>query len=202
VDLGHARFRQASTDADLIRIIRRGIPGTPMPPTTYTEFQAKTLVAYLRSMSVDAARSAGPAGDPSRGKALFEGKGECTSCHRVKGAGSRTGPDLSEIGALRRGIELERSISDPNPDVLPPNRSFRGVTRDGTVITGRLLNQDSFSIQVLDSRERLVSVSKTNLREYRILTNSTMPSYRDKMTSQELADLVSYLATLKGAAIP
>src|SRR5579884_3668905 len=54
VDFGHGRFRQASTDDDLMRIIRRGLPGTPMPPTTYTDSQLKTLVAYLRSMAADA----------------------------------------------------------------------------------------------------------------------------------------------------
>ena len=47
IDLGHGRFRQAATDEDLIRIIRRGIPGTPMPPTTYSDFQLRTIVAYF-----------------------------------------------------------------------------------------------------------------------------------------------------------
>ena len=198
VDLGHGRFRRVSSDEDLMQIIRRGIPGTPMPPTTYTEFQVKTLVAYLRSMAVDSSSSTGN-GDPARGKSLFEGKAQCGTCHRVKGVGSRLGPDLTEIGTLRRTVELQRSIVDTNSEVSAANRSFRGVTKEGSVITGRFLGQDTFSLQVLDSNEHLLSLSKSNLREFNILTNSSMPAYRDKLTYQEVADLVSYLASLKGA---
>src|SRR5262249_19036533 len=131
-------------------------------------------------------------------KSVFEGKGQCSTCHRVQGQGSRLGPDLTEIGAVRRLSELQRSINGPGPDVSPSNRGFRGVARDGTVITGRFLNQDSFSFQVLDSKERLVNLPKSTLREYQILTTSPMPSYRDKLSSEELADLVSYLTSLKG----
>ena len=44
-----------------------------------------------------------PAGDPARGKAIYEGKGDCASCHRINGVGSRLGPDLSDIGVPRGG---------------------------------------------------------------------------------------------------
>ena len=100
---------------------------------------------------------------------------------------------------MRRVVELERSITGSNSEVSAANRSFRGVTRDGTVITGRLLNQDTFSAQILDSRERLVSLTKSDLREYQIITTSSMPPYQDKLTYQEMADLISYLVSLKGA---
>jgi hypothetical protein len=96
---------------------------------------------------------------------------------------------------------LQHSLEGTDADVSPANRGFRGVGRDGTVITGRFLNQDSFFVQVLDSREHLLSLPKSNLREYQILTNSPMPSYRDKLNSQEMADLISYLTSLKGAGI-
>jgi mono/diheme cytochrome c family protein len=36
------------------------------------------------------------------------------------------------------------------------------------------------------------------LREYTVVTTSTMPSYKDKLSAQEMADLVAYLLTLKG----
>ena len=72
------------------------------------------------------------------------------------------------------------------------------MTRRGATITGKLLNQDSFSLQLLDASGRLVSVAKADLREYALLKTSPMPSYRDKLTGQELADVVSYLASLRG----
>src|SRR6266516_740756 len=199
-DIGHGKFRRATSDEELVRIIRNGIPDTAMAAANnISEPNAATIVAYLRSMAAPPATSAAlPPGDPTRGKTIFEGKGGCTSCHRVGDNGSRTGPDLSQIGGARRGVEIQRSILEPDAEVLPANRSFRLVARDGGTVTGRLLNQDSFTIQLLDSKEQLRSFSKSNLREYAFVNNSPMPSYRDKLSSQELADVVSYLASLKG----
>ncbi len=58
--------------------------------------------------------------------------------------------------------------------------------------------QSAFTVQLLDSKEQLRSFSKTDLRDYSVITNSGMPSYKDKLSTQELADVVSYLASLKG----
>ena len=99
---------------------------------------------------------------------------------------------------MRRASELERAIVEPNAEIRQENRPVRAVTRGGATITGTLLNQDSFSLQVIDANERLVSVAKSDLREYALLKTSPMPSYRDKLTSQELADVVGYLASLRG----
>jgi putative heme-binding domain-containing protein len=198
VDLGHGKFRRASSDADLIRIIQKGIEGTGMPPNNFNDFQAGIIVAYLRDMAEPASRSALPAGDAAAGKTVFEGKGGCLACHRVKGNGARLGPELTDIGSLRRALELERSILDPDAEVLPQNRFFRVVAKDGTTTTGRLLNQDAFTVQLFDARERLLSFSKSNLKEYTFIDKSPMPSYQGKLSPKELADLVSYLASLKG----
>jgi cytochrome c oxidase cbb3-type subunit 3 len=198
VDLGHGKFRRASSDEDLMKIILKGIEGTAMPPNNFTNFQASTIVAYLRDLAESSSRSALPAGDAAQGKAIFEGKGGCLACHRVKGNGSRLGPELTDIGALRRAVELERSIVDPDAEVLPQNRYFRVVTKDGTTITGRLLNQDAFTVQLFDPNERLLSFSKSDLKEFVFVVKSAMPSYQGKLSPKELADLVSYLVSLKG----
>jgi cytochrome c oxidase cbb3-type subunit III len=202
VDLGRGIFKRAASDADLVEIIRKGVPGTPMPPGNYSEFQATTMVAYLRSMATDIIRADALAGDPERGKVWYETKSDCASCHRVKGVGSRLGPDLTEIGAVRRMAELEKSLLDPDAEVLPANRSFQAVTKDGTTINGTLLNQDTFTLQVLDAKDRLLNLEKSELRDRGFLAKSPMPSYRDKLNPQELADLVRYLSTLKGTAAP
>jgi putative heme-binding domain-containing protein len=195
IDFSRGQYRRSYSDAELNDIIRKGIPGTPMPPTNMSEVQAARIVSYLRSLSA-ALRSDPVAGDPVRGRSVFEGKGACSTCHAVEGRGSRVGPDLSTIGSLRRSAELEASIVEPAAEVLPQNRSFRVTTRDGRTVTGRLLNQDTFTVQLLDSEERLQSFEKSALREY-AFTDTTMPSYRGKLTAQELADLVSYLASLR-----
>jgi putative heme-binding domain-containing protein len=201
VDLGRGQFRRASSDEDLVGIIMKGIPNTGMPPNNLSAVNAGNIVAYLRSLAAEK-RSTTVAGDPVRGKAIFEGKGNCGSCHRVQGTGSRTGPDLTNIGGLRRAVELERSIVDPGAAVLPSHRSFRVVTRDGVATTGRLLNHDLFTVQLLDAKERLVSFQKSSLREYAFVDGTSMPSYRDNLGTEELADLVSYLVSLKGQVRP
>lgn len=195
VDLGRGQFKRASTDAELIQIIRNGIPNTPMPASNFSEAQAAQVVAYLRSVAASK-RSGSVTGDAVRGRAIFEGKGTCTSCHRVNGAGSRVGPDLSAIGQGRRAIEIEQSILDPQADVLPANRSYRVVDKAGVVTTGRLLNHDSFTIQMLDGKEQLRSFQKANLKEFGFAP-TPMPSFRNTLTPQEVADVVSYLVSLK-----
>jgi cytochrome c oxidase cbb3-type subunit III len=147
------------------------------------------------------------AGDAQRGKILFEGKGQCTTCHRVNGNGGRMGPDLSEVGSPRRNPRtdtsiplaksLERSILEPDAEVLPENRFVRIVTKDGKTSTGRLLNQDNFTVQLRDAQDKLRSFVKSDLREVTVITKSQMPSYNGKLSDDEVADLVAYLSTLK-----
>jgi putative heme-binding domain-containing protein len=201
IDLGHGKFRRAKSDDDIAAIIRSGIPGTAMPPNNFTDFAALTIVAYLRSMAAATATTTS-GGNPARGKTIYDGKGNCASCHRIRGTGARIGPDLSEIGNLRLAGELERSVVDPDAEILAQNRHFRAVTKDGATIIGTLLNEDKYSVQLLDSNGRLVSLQRANLRESAFVEKSPMPSYKDKLTQQELSDLVSYLGSLKGVEIP
>ena len=199
VDLGHGKFKRASSYDNLVEIVSAGVPGTAMPAFSkeLSDIEMRTIVAYFRFMAANAYSTSAP-GDPVRGKAIFEGKGECLNCHSVKNKGSRLGPDLAEIGAVRRMIELERSLLEPNAEILLQNRMVRLVTRDGVTITGRLLNQDTFTVQLIDSKERLHSLQKSSLNEYAFIDKSPMPTYRDKLNPPELADLVSYLVSLKG----
>ena len=193
VDLGHGKFRRASTDDDLRNIIINGIPGTGMPPASIAPAQAMNIVAYLRSLAPVAP---GNSGDTTHGQTLFATKG-CTSCHRILGTGSRTGPDLSEIGSYRRPAELETSLTDPSAEILAENRTFKATTKDGTAITGRVINEDAFTLEILDSHERLLSLNRADLRDAAFSPTSSMPSYKTRLTPQELADLVTYLSSLK-----
>ncbi|PYS10065.1 MAG: hypothetical protein DMG15_22000 [Acidobacteria bacterium] len=163
VDLGHGKFKRASSYDNVIEIIRDGVPRTAMPAFSkeLSELEMRAIIAYLRFMAATAYSTSAP-GDPVRGKAIFESKGACLNCHRVKDKGSRLGPDLTEIGAVRRMIELERSLLEPNAEILLQNRLVR------------------------------------SLNEYAFIDKSPMPTYRDKLNPPELADLVSYLVSLKG----
>ena len=196
VNFSAGRYRRAASDDDIVRIIVGGIPGTPMPPSNFSDGQAGTIVAYLRSMSTEGETQS--RGDAVRGRSLFEAKGQCQTCHSVAGRGSRTGPSLTEIGAVRRAVEIERSILDPDQEIRSENRTIRIVMRDGSTLTGRLFNQDTFSLQLLDEKEHLRSIDKANTRDVTLLRTSPMPSYRDRLSADEVADIVSYLRSLRG----
>ncbi|HEX3645509.1 MAG TPA: c-type cytochrome [Vicinamibacterales bacterium] len=197
VDLKSGRFRNAVTDQDLTRVITTGIQGTGMQAFKFDPSEITGIIAYLRNMtSFD--RGSVKAGDAGRGRAVVEGKGGCTRCHRVEAQGSRVAPDLSDIGAARSAGSLLRSLTDPSSQMMPINRPVRAVTRDGKVVNGRRLNEDTYTVQLLDDQERLISLVKSDLREYTILTASPMPSYRSTLSTDELADVVAYLLSLKG----
>jgi putative heme-binding domain-containing protein len=168
-----------------------------MPPGRFGTGELAALVAYIRAMREFDTRPI--RGDAARGRVLFEEKGNCMNCHRVNGRGSRVAPDLSDIGAIRAPEALERSLIDPTSTMLPVNRFVRAVTRDGKVISGRRLNEDTYTVQLIDSDERLLSFVKTELREFTVLKNSAMPSYKDKLAPAELDDVVAYLRSLKGS---
>jgi putative heme-binding domain-containing protein len=197
VNLRGGQFRRAATDSDLNRLIQTGIPGTAMPPGRFTTGELAGLVAYIRSMREFDRQPM--RGDPARGRILFEEKGNCMTCHRVNGRGSRVGPDLSDVGAIRAPDAIGRSLIDPTSSMSPLNRYVRAVTRDGKVISGRRLNEDTYTVQLITTEERLVSLVKGELREFTVLKTSPMPSYKDRLTPAELDDVVAYLRTLKGS---
>ena len=200
VDLAHGQFRRASTDDELGAIIRRGIPGTAMPPGSYSTVQAARIVAYLRWLAASG-QTAVATGDPVRGRAVFEGKGQCLTCHQVRGTGSQLGPDLTDIGRLRRAAELERALVDPEKEVQPQNRMVRVVTKDGAAVTGRLMHHDTFTVLLMDAGEHLRTFSKPDVRDVTIIKTSTKTSYRGRLTPQEIADVVGYLVSLNGSRV-
>jgi putative heme-binding domain-containing protein len=168
-----------------------------MPGRRLDAAETTGIIAYVRNMR-DFNSSSVTLGDRPRGQALFEGKGQCTTCHRANGKGSRVAPDLSDVGTSRAASSLQQSVIDPSSLMIPIDRPVRIVTKDGKTITGRRLNEDTYTIQLIDAQEHLLSLLKSDVREYTILKTSSMPSYKDQLNAQELADLVAYLVTLKG----
>ena len=196
VNLRSNRFRHATTDDELIIVITGGIAGTGMPANSLEGPDQTAIVAFLRNMNARLGAAAA-LGDPGRGKVLFEGKGGCPACHRVNNSGSRTGPDLSDIGLSRSAQFLLQKLRDPQALVMPVNRTVRATTRDGRVIIGRRLNEDTWSVQLIDSHENLVGLQKAELKEWVMLKSSPMPAYGTVFSDAEIADLAGYLLSLK-----
>ena len=175
--------------------IREGNPDAGMPAFALDPSELDQLVAYLRA-GFDPSGVVVDVGDAQKGRLLFEGKGGCTDCHRVNGSGPRAAPDLSDIGAIRTPAALQRKLLDPTNAMLPINRPIEAVTRDGRTIRGRRLNEDTYTVQVIDQDERLISLLKDDLVFYEVERASAMP--KPPLTNDELADVVGYLLKLRG----
>jgi putative heme-binding domain-containing protein len=196
VDFRSGQIRRAGSDRELRALISNGIPGTGMLAFDLDPSEMTGIIAYLRNMNYEA--DAVTIGDAARGRVVFEGIGDCYRCHRVKDRGPRIAPELTNIGRTRPPSALRRSLIDPTGTMQPINRPVELLTADGTRVTGRRLNEDTYTVQLIDDQERLRSFDKAELREFNVLTESTMPSYQDELSAEELADLLAYLVSLKG----
>ena len=193
VALMSGRFQRASTDEELVKIIISGIAGTAMPANNYSDLEAGMIVAFLRGTAAGDSVTV-MAGDSARGRALFDGKGKCATSTTTRQTWRRACPTSD----CWRPLELEQSILEPSASLSPSFRFVRLVTKTGTVVTGRLLNQSTFSVQVLVDGTRLRAFDRANLREFAVLKTSSMPSARGVLDTQEVADVVTYLTTLRG----
>jgi putative heme-binding domain-containing protein len=185
------------TDDQVFRTIRAGVPGTIMPPSSAPDEDVQALVAYLKSIGA-AARAApeSSAGSADHGQQIF--RSACASCHRVNQRGGRLGPDLSRIAETRSRVELGRAVREPDAAIAPAFKSVTIVSRDGAEIRGVRKGEDAFSIQVMDTRERLQGYLKADLREVRYGEGSLMPAFGpDRLSDGDLDDLLRFLGTLR-----
>ena len=188
----------APNDLALVGVIVGGIQGTEMPGAwQLTQREAMQVAAYVRSLGrVPVVQLPGNA---ARGKALYQSKGGCATCHIVSGAGASFGPELSEIGAKRNAEYLRESLVKPDAAVPEGFLMVSATTRDGKTVRGIRVAEDSFTIQLRDAAGRFHSFRKSELvnlkKEFK---QSPMPSYESTFSAAELDDMVAYLASLRG----
>ena len=193
VNLAQGRFITAETDDDLRQVILEGSGEGRMPAFALDPKELNGVIAFIRT-GFDPGGNEVRIGNPDRGKILFSGSAKCSSCHRVDGVGPRVAPDLSDIGIRRTAAALQRSLKDPITALMPIDRAVKLITRDEEVIEGRRLNEDTFSVQLIDSNERLRSIPKEYLISYEI---SQIPTHNPTdLNDDELADLIAYLLAL------
>jgi putative heme-binding domain-containing protein len=188
-----------ATDDRLFETVRKGVPGTEMPASNALDDEIWKLLAYLRSLGTPAG-SPGPIGSADNGARVF--KVNCSGCHSVNGVGGRLGPDLSRIGAARSRAALTREIRTPSEYIREGYEPVTLVMRTGERIRGVRKNEDSFSIQIMDTRERIQGYLKEDLREVINEPRSLMTDYPpERLNDRDLNDLVTYLGTLRGDAL-
>jgi putative heme-binding domain-containing protein len=172
------------------------VPSSSLPPPSASGEQAASTARPAVPPPAAVQEPPLSAEEKAKGEKLIQANG-CLTCHRLGDTGSFLGPFLDGVGAHRSTEQLHAALVSPKKDVLPEDRTVRLVTKDGKTVTGRLLNQDGFSVQFIEASGQLRSMARASLREYTIVTANPMPSYADKLSAQELADLVRYLSSLK-----
>jgi putative heme-binding domain-containing protein len=188
-------WASGTSDDRVFRAIQTGVDGSIMPSSAAPDTEIWAIVAYVKSIST-VPEFDNDRGDAVRGEAIFSET--CTRCHSVNGTGGRLGPDLSRIAAIRTRDMLIRSIRDPSASVAAGFRAVTLVTRDGERFRGVTKGEDAFSIQILDTRERLQGYVKADLQELVREDRSLMRQFGpDLLGDAELDDLLQYLSTLR-----
>ena len=196
-DLTTGTFANASTDQGLFEVIRDGIPGTTMVGVSWAPDETIwQVVAYVDSLGINPADYV-LTGDVENGRRLFSGKGDCASCHMVDGSGGRLGPDLSTVGNRRTPDELKTDLVDPDEDVSPRWWTMKVTRADGSIVEGLRMNEDTFTVRIMDAGENLWHFSKSELRASERVETSTMPSAADVLSASDVDDLVAYLFSLR-----
>jgi len=209
-DLTRAQKRHGNSDADLFRTINEGVPGTAMPPNGatqqgvgMTDEEIWQVITYIRSMQVKA--PAQPLGNATHGKELFYGSAACSTCHMIQGKGGRLGPDLSTTGSARSTDYLVESVRNPSKrlaqgvseamkEFSQEYETVRVETADGQKFVGVVLNEDQFTLQMMDTRETLHLFEKDRLKLVEKTRESLMPAYDSKaLGDKDLQDILAYL---------
>jgi cytochrome c oxidase cbb3-type subunit 3 len=208
-DLARTPKKHGDSDQEIFTIISNGVPGTAMPPNGatqqgvgMTEEELWQVITYIRSVEHKPVEMTG---DSKRGRELFFGSAACSTCHMFKGQGGRLGPDLTASGTARSLDYLIDSIRYPSrrlaqglgeamKEFTEEYETVSVVTDDGTRLQGTLLNEDSFTIQFLDTREQVHSFDKSSLKSCGKSRQSLMPAYDGKtLPEKDLNDILTFL---------
>ncbi len=209
-DLTSGRWTHGSSDADIFRTITQGVPGTQMPANGFDDLETWAIIAYLRSLAPSEHEIT--SGDTQKGEKLFNGGAGCGTCHMVKGRGGLLGPDLTRVGASRSINYLIESIREPDKELsdgmLDPNNHYglplvydtvTIVLKNGEKVIGIAKNEDTFSVQLLDTSQQLRLFSKSEVKDVVHERKSLMPAYPEQIISPtDLQDLLAYLESLRG----
>jgi putative heme-binding domain-containing protein len=212
-DLTRAVKKHTHSDAEMFQVISNGIPGTAMPANGtngqgvgMTDEEIWQIITYIRSQEVKA--PAKPGGNAAHGKDLFYGDANCSLCHMIGGKGGRLGPELTAVGGSRTRAAIIDSVRDPSrrlawglteatKEFPHEYETFTVVKAEGKEIKGVTLNEDSFSVQIMDTSEQIHLLEKDKLRSFQKSRESAMPKYAvDLLSDKDLEDIVAYLTSV------
>ena len=178
-------------DQTLLSSIKNGVPGTSMPNFPMANDKVAQTAAFVRSLTAPAIAAQVP-GDAARGRELFFGTGNCSTCHMIMGRGGHPGPDLSNIAAERTVHQIRESVTKPSERIADGFRGITLVMKSGQTLKGLAKNYNNYSVQLLDTEGKLHLLNRTDVASLQLQDASIMPPVSN---ATDAADLVAFLAT-------
>ncbi|MES2791668.1 MAG: HEAT repeat domain-containing protein, partial [Planctomycetota bacterium] len=146
----------------------------------------------------------GPAGDVTRGKAVFA-KANCIKCHQFLKEGEGIGPDLTTLRRRFQKKEILESVLFPSQVMSDQYRTVTITTTEGLVYNGMPIPTPGNTRQIvlLLSDATKVVIQKDKIEEQAPAKVSVMPEGLFKtLTEQEIADLFAFLETSRSNPEP
>jgi len=180
-------------DRNVADLIKNGLPDSGMPAFPLPQQDLEALAAFVSGLRAPAFEHP-PAGNAAAGESFFFGKGNCASCHLVKGRGGVLGPDLSNLGRETRLARIELAMRDPGALGAPGYKLVSVRLRSGQIIRGLAKNESNYDLQLLDLDGKLHLLSREQIDEEIADPKGLMPPVT--ATSAEQRDLLAFLSRL------
>jgi putative heme-binding domain-containing protein len=208
-------LRGELNDNQILEVIRNGAPGTVMPAWKgkLAEDDILKIGAFLHSLRGTAIDNP-LAGNVAHGEEIFWGKGQCGSCHMLGGRGALKGPDLTNVAAEYKSNLIVDALTKPNHRVygdggvhlraLPAMDTYDAVhvtLNNGRSVDGVLLNQDSYSLQLMGDDNQLHLLDRAQVKAVASKPPLMPTDYDKRLTKDEFTDLMAFL-TRQGRKAP
>jgi putative heme-binding domain-containing protein len=190
--IGRGSAAKSKSDPELVRILRDGLPEKGMPPfNSLGGLRLRSVVHYLRFLQAKN-ESQPVAGNPEHGRQLFFGQGECANCHAVHGDGHFLSTDLSDFALDHEPSDIRAAIINPKEEA-PVHTLAHVMTNTGQEFAGIIRNESNSSLQLQNADGQFYLLMKSALRSVKRSAAPAMPDYRNRLSTAEIDDLVSYI---------
>ena len=180
-------------DRNLVDLIKNGFPDSGMPNFPLPQQDLDALAAFVAGLRAPAFEQPS-AGDAQAGESFFFGKGNCASCHLVRGRGGVLGPDLSNLGRDTRLARIELALRDPSALGAPGYKLVSVRLRSGQTLRGLAKNESNYDLQLQGLDGKLHFLSREAIAEEIAEPKGLMPPVI--ATGAEHRDLLAFLSRL------
>ncbi len=134
--------------------------------------------------------------DHENGKRMFSA-GMCIACHRFRGEGGISGPDLGSVGARFSIRDILVAICDPSASISEQYMASSVKLKDGRTLHGRLIVKNDKEVAMAPNPydlNKLTRVAADDVASIEFSRQSPMPPGTiSGMNRDELMDLMAYL---------